>query len=33
MLFDGGYAHELIELGRRDAHAKAAEVKRFFGPV
>jgi NTE family protein len=31
MLFDGGYAHELIELGRRDAHAKAAEVKRFFG--
>jgi NTE family protein len=32
MLFDGGYAHELIDLGRRDAHAKAAEVKRFFGP-
>jgi NTE family protein len=32
MLFDGGYAHDLIELGRRDAHAKAAEVKAFFGP-
>jgi len=31
MLFDGGYAREIIELGRKDAHAKAALVKRFFG--
>jgi NTE family protein len=32
MLFDGGFAHELIELGRKDAHAQAPLVKRFFGP-
>ncbi len=32
LLFDGGFAHELIELGRKDAHAKAALVRGFFGP-
>lgn len=32
LLFDGGFARELIELGRKDAHAKAALIKRFFGP-
>ena len=31
MLFDGGFARELIELGRRDALAKAALVRHFFG--
>jgi len=31
MLFDGGFARELIELGRRDAHAKANLVRSFFG--
>lgn len=31
LLFDGGFARDLIELGRKDAHAKAALVKRFFG--
>jgi NTE family protein len=32
LLFDGGFARELIDLGRRDAHTKAALIKRFFGP-
>ena len=32
LLFDGGFARELIELGRKDAHTQAALVKRFFGP-
>jgi NTE family protein len=31
LLFDGGFARQLIEIGRRDAHGKAEEVKRFFG--
>ena len=31
VLFDGGFAHELIELGRRDALARASEIRRFFG--
>jgi NTE family protein len=31
LLFDGGYARDLIELGRADAHAKADEIKQFFG--
>jgi len=31
LLFDGGFARELIELGRKDAHAKAPLVRRFFG--
>jgi NTE family protein len=30
LLFDGGYARELIEGGRADAHAKADEIRRFF---
>jgi NTE family protein len=31
MLFDGGFAHELIEIGRADARARAAEIREFFG--
>lgn len=31
MLFDGGFAHELIEIGRADARARADEVREFFG--
>jgi NTE family protein len=30
MLFDGGFAHELIEIGRADARARAAEILEFF---
>jgi NTE family protein len=30
MLFDGGYAKKLIELGRRDALDRAAEIRAFF---
>jgi len=30
LLFDGGFAAELIESGRADAHAKADEIRRFF---
>jgi NTE family protein len=30
MLFDGGFAHELIEIGRADARARAADIKAFF---
>jgi len=30
LLFDGGFAAELIEIGRSDAHAKAAEIRSFF---
>ena len=30
MLFDGGFAHELIEIGRADARARAAEIRAFF---
>lgn len=29
-LFDGGFAAELIDLGRRDVHARAEDVRRFF---
>ncbi len=31
MLFDGGFAHELIEVGRADARTRAAEIREFFG--
>jgi NTE family protein len=31
MLFDGGFAHELIEVGKADARARAQEIREFFG--
>ena len=31
LLFEAGYCSELIDLGRRDALAKADELKRFLG--
>ncbi len=31
VLFDGGYAERLVELGRQDAHARADEVRAFLG--
>jgi NTE family protein len=30
MLFDGGFAHELIEVGRADTRARADEILSFF---
>jgi len=30
MLFDGGFAHELIEIGKADARARADEIRAFF---
>lgn len=30
MLFDGGFAHELIEVGRADARARAQQIREFF---
>ena len=30
LLFDGRFATQLIELGRRDAEARAAEIREFF---
>lgn len=30
MLFDGGFAHELIEVGRADALAQAEKIRDFF---
>jgi NTE family protein len=30
MLFDGGFAHELIEVGKSDARARADEIRAFF---
>lgn len=30
IFFDSGYGRELIELGRRDAHDKAKEIRGFF---
>jgi NTE family protein len=30
LLFDGGFAQELIEVGRRDAHDKAEAIRAFF---
>lgn len=32
VFFDGDFAGELIELGRRDAHARSDEVSAFFRP-
>jgi NTE family protein len=31
LLFDGSFAHELIEIGRQDARAQADKIKDFFG--
>jgi NTE family protein len=31
LLFDGGFARLLIELGQRDALARASEIRAFFG--
>lgn len=30
LLFDGGFARALVEMGRRDAHAKRAEIEAFL---
>lgn len=30
VLFDGAFAERLIEIGRADAHARAAEIRDFF---
>lgn len=30
LLFDGGFAEALIEMGRRDAHARRAEIEAFL---
>jgi hypothetical protein len=30
VLFDGGFARELIEVGRRDAHDQAEAIRAFF---
>jgi NTE family protein len=31
LMFDGGHARQLIELGRADAHARRAELMDFLG--
>jgi NTE family protein len=31
LLFDGDFAHQLIELGRADARARRQELLEFFG--
>ncbi|MBX3183183.1 MAG: patatin-like phospholipase family protein [Polyangiaceae bacterium] len=33
LLFDGGFARSLIELGRADAHARRTELLDFFGSL
>jgi NTE family protein len=33
LLFDGGFAARLIDLGVRDARARHAELVRFFSDV
>jgi NTE family protein len=30
MLFDGGFAHELMKIGRADARARADDIREFF---
>jgi len=30
LLFDGGFAQTLIEMGRRDAHARRGEIEAFL---
>ncbi len=30
LLFDGGFAQTLVEMGRRDAHARRSEIEAFF---
>jgi NTE family protein len=30
MLFDGGFAHELIEVGKADTRARGEEIREFF---
>ena len=30
LLFDGGFAQTLIEMGRRDAHARRDEIEAFL---
>lgn len=30
LLFDGGFAQTLIEMGRRDAHSRRSEIEAFF---
>jgi NTE family protein len=30
LLFDGGFAQTLVEMGRRDAHARRAEIEAFL---
>jgi NTE family protein len=30
MLFDGGFAYELMRIGRDDARARADEIREFF---
>jgi NTE family protein len=32
LLFDGGYATKLMELGLRDGYAQEREIRAFFGP-
>jgi len=31
LLFESGFTRELMALGRTDAQARAAEIRRFFG--
>jgi NTE family protein len=31
LCFDGGFAEQLVNLGREDAHARAPEIRLFFG--
>jgi len=33
LLFEGGFAKQLIDLGRQDAHRRRDEVRRFFGLI